>query len=174
MAKTLVPDVLVPRKTFIVHAGGRIIRFLKGRTTIVVGHPLLAGREDSFRPLEVDFGLDAANASEPEPEPTSMPAPDLTDEQKVAASELVKSVRNRGELDDLARAAGIAEPSAYDTKADLAAAIVALKAAIQPPPAAPRPAGSGDESNPGTSGDEQSPNIGDASASPNISTPTIG
>jgi hypothetical protein len=138
-SKTEIPGVLVPRKTFIVHAGARVIRFLKGQTTIVAGHPLVSGREANFRPLTVDFDLPApvVAPTPPEPEPT--------DEQKAAA--LAKY--NRPELEAIATDAGIADPSSFANKGELAVAVVAALAApatsVDPEPSSDTQQGSGDD-----------------------------
>jgi len=55
--------VLVANKSFIVWDQGRMLRFIRNRTTIREGHRLLAGRGDRFVPLTVDFDIAQAPRS---------------------------------------------------------------------------------------------------------------
>src|SRR5262245_50436951 len=51
--------ILVASRSFVLWDGGRMVRFLRGKTTIREGHRLLEGNEDRFKPFVVDFELPA-------------------------------------------------------------------------------------------------------------------
>ena len=54
--------IFVPRRSFITHVNGRMLRFYAGRTTVREGHPILEGLEQDFRPLTVEYDVVQAPA----------------------------------------------------------------------------------------------------------------
>lgn len=67
-------DILVAKRSAFFTYEGQRVMVKAGRTHVRAGHPILAGREDMFAPVEVDFDLDEpdadeSDADEPKPKP---------------------------------------------------------------------------------------------------------
>lgn len=47
--------ILTPRQSALFTFQGRRVNWIRGRTTIEEGHPILVGREHMVEPLKIDF-----------------------------------------------------------------------------------------------------------------------
>lgn len=61
-------QIFTPRVSATFRHDGSVRHFVRGRTTIEEGHPILKGREHMVEPLRIDF---PAPAKKPAPEPAA-------------------------------------------------------------------------------------------------------
>jgi len=63
MARPPVPQIFVATSTGIVKVKGKEYRYLKDRTRVARGHPLLRAMPDRFKPLALDYDIERTIAA---------------------------------------------------------------------------------------------------------------
>jgi hypothetical protein len=104
---------------------------VKAGDTVVVGHPLLVGRERLFRPLAPTFGLPAGRPAATGAE-RAVAAPGEIRAGPPAPTNQVDALvfdHTRRELEELAAAAGVADAGELPNKTAIAEAIVGAEGA---------------------------------------------
>lgn len=66
-------QVFTPKVSSVFAHQGRTVRFVRGRTTIEEGHPILKGREDMVEPLKIDYPVTESAAAQQPPPPAPAP-----------------------------------------------------------------------------------------------------
>lgn len=56
-------DIYVATRSAVIHTKDGRVQVRKGVTRVRAGHPLLEGREDMFKPIDVHFDVEQATAA---------------------------------------------------------------------------------------------------------------